>query len=185
MKLVSEGKNEIRKRMLALRDQVTERERKSQRIMEKIIASPQYKEAEYILAYASIGSEVETEFLLSHALLQGKKLYLPKTYENPHEILFYRLYHLEDLKKCGRYQIPEPPETALFDCHTPALVILPGVAFDKDGNRMGYGGGYYDRFLANPFLSVVKIMAAFHEQEIQKLPVDERDIRPDVVVTDK
>ncbi len=133
-----------------------------------------------ILAYAAIEPEVSLWPLLDHLLSKQRAVYLPVT--DAEEIRFYRYTGKEDLQT-GALHILEPrqEESAAFTGEE-GLVLVPGVAFDKQGNRMGYGRGYYDRFLeAHPTL--ITIGVAFPEQMVSLVPHDDHDVPMQSVIT--
>lgn len=183
-----ETKRSIRNATLKLRDSLGEKERKikSTMIQEKVIASVAYKEAEIILSYMNYKSEVVTEELVKKALEDGKKVYCPKV--NGDIMEFYRIHSVEDAE-IGYMGIREPfPEEEKLlrerEISTEkCLMIMPGSAFDKDRNRIGYGKGYYDKYLTqHPGLSTIAI--CYVCQIVDKVPEEEYDIRPDVVISE-
>ncbi|MBQ7793240.1 MAG: 5-formyltetrahydrofolate cyclo-ligase [Clostridia bacterium] len=150
-------------------------------IWERVKALDVYKSAENILCYASVGYEVDTYNLMRTILADGKKLYLPRCEVETHSIIPCQVYDLAELEK-GAYGIPEPSgegvSPSVFD-----LVIVPAVAFDRSKARLGYGGGYYDRFL--PKTDAIKCLIAFRAQEAQKIPCEKTDIPMDMIVTER
>ncbi len=157
------------------------RQELSKVIIDRLTALSEYKNAKNLLCYASFASEVETTDLMAEILADGKKLYLPKCEVETHEMQAVRVTDLSSLEK-GAYGIAEPvgegEEPKKID-----LVIVPLVAFDRSLARLGYGGGYYDRFL--PKTDAIRIAIAFSEQECEKIPLDETDIRMDIIITEK
>ena len=151
------SKEKVRRKALEARDGLGKawRGEKSQVIIEEVLQSEMYRRARVVLSYSAIRSEVETEFLNRNVLEQGKKLYLPKTYPEDKKMSFYPVENLAALKK-GYQGILEPKETVSLEmiftegkryAKEDVLMIMPGVTFDENGHRMGYGGGYYDRYL--------------------------------------
>jgi len=174
-------KDRIRKEVLKRRndlssDKISE---KSRLIFEKLLGLPEYIEASSILIYASMKSEVLTDDIIVSALDSGKKIYCPKCVDTDNgRMVFIRIHGTSDLKS-GYKGIREPEyrdESEVFKASDEnALVIVPGVAFDRSGNRIGYKGGYYDRFLSGN--SELKTLAlAFEEQLVKEIPVEDHDI---------
>ncbi|MCM1244272.1 MAG: 5-formyltetrahydrofolate cyclo-ligase [Roseburia sp.] len=188
-------KQEIRKKLLAKRDALEPawRLEASRDMMEKILVSELYQRAEIILSYSPIRSEAETGFLNRRALEQGKKLYLPKTDVRNKQMHFYPVDDLASLHE-GYQGILEPEEAGepdrMFAGKTKGsrervLMIMPGAGFDADGNRMGYGGGYYDRYLSRYGEYLTSIFAAFYEQKVFCIPVEPFDKKPDHIMTQR
>ncbi len=191
-------KNDLRKASLAKRDALTkeEIEEKSRQIFEKLVELEQYRDAENILVYASMRSEVMTDDIILDALANGKNVFCPKVTDKSAGIMeFVRIMSLEDLKE-GYFGIREPEleddsETAQdmdYGMDTleadKTLVIMPGAAFDCEKTRIGYGGGFYDRYLKdNP--DYMTIALAFECQISQELiPADEFDVKPKALLTE-
>lgn len=154
---------------------------KSRRILRKLSQMAVFRKAEHVAFYYGIAPEVETKPFLK--ALQDKKIYLPRI-GLKRSVTFCRVRSFsKDLRK-GVYGIPEP---RAFCKRRPAcqmdIIIVPGVAFDKKGGRLGRGGGYYDRLLWKA-RKVFKIGLCFREQTVKKVPVKAHDVRVDKVITD-
>ncbi len=154
---------------------------KSRRILKKLSMIPAFNKAEHVAFYYGVDPEVETKPLLKK-VLKNKKIYLPRIEPKKSLTLCRVRSLLKDLKK-GTYNIMEPK----ISCEKrPAsqmdIIIVPGVAFDKKGGRLGRGGGYYDRLLRKA-KKVVKIGLCFREQIVKKVPMKARDVRMDQVIT--
>lgn len=190
MKYMAPDKKELRRLALQWRDGIPEADRAgwSRQIQELVITSRWYQEAEIILSYASFRSEVVTDGINDRALRDGKGLYLPKTYPDRREMIFYRVRDLDDTRS-GYQGIREPREQEPWNPQEqgggPAvLMLMPGAAYDRRGSRIGYGGGYYDRFLGSFGDSVsYKVMLAFAGQQVAEIPVEVCDIPPDRIIT--
>ena len=181
-----ETKNSIRKQILTLRSQMkpVQQTSKSRAIVQKVLEIPDLQNAEHILCYAGYQSEVLTEELIEALLKQQKCIWLPRV--NGEEMDFYQIQSMEDLV-CGYKNIPEPSILCQkkfpkeFD--TKAVMIMPGCVFAKDGSRIGYGKGYYDRYLEKHNLQI-RIALCFTLQLVDKIPTDFHDKKASVLVTE-
>jgi 5-formyltetrahydrofolate cyclo-ligase len=148
---ICSAKNEIRRRILGKRNALSASEvlKRSLVIQHRVMDLSQYKSAKIIGAYFPIGSEVRTEYLIESALNSQKVVLLPKVASN--NITLSRVFKadIRDNKLVeGRFRILEPPRSSWYNAQKNIdLLIVPGIAFDKYGNRIGYGRGYYDRFI--------------------------------------
>ena len=183
-------KKEMRKKMLFLRDSLSEKERKekSGEIAKRLFTLEEFQKADVVLSYQSFRSEVETTEINRKIRESGKALYLPKTYADRKEMAFYRVYSDADLIP-GYQGILEPQEKEPFTEKLVSLkpekvlMLMPGAAFDDKGNRIGYGGGYYDRYLeSHPQLHTLAL--AFDMQVLFEVPAEEQDIKPQLLVTE-
>ena len=182
-------KKAIRKSILEQRNLLTETERKraSVLITDRLLGHQWFYQSKRILAYAAFGGELNLDMLLQEVLDCGKELYLPRVVGE--EIVFSRVYSLEELE-IGYKGIREPAldkcrkdsgDIYLFDENETQqdLLIMPGVAFDIYGNRVGYGKGFYDRFLADKEpLRLRSIGVAYEMQVLLQVPWDEGDRKP-------
>lgn len=155
---------------------------KSRRILRRLSRDPVFQEAEHAAFYFGIAPEVETKSFLKKAL-KSKKVYLPKIGRSGSLTLRRVCLLSRDLKK-GAYNIMEPrPSCPSRPAKKMDIILVPGVAFDKNGGRLGRGGGYYDRLLRKAG-SAVKIGLCFREQIVKKVPMKAHDVRVDRVITD-
>lgn len=199
-------KAEIRKEIREKRDQLNmeELQRFSKAILDKLIQSEPYEECDRILTYLSMGSEVNTHILVEQAKADGKRVYLPRVEQKKLE--FYEiddLLHLElssfgvlepEISEARRYALPREQlskggvdKDKGSDRENRTLMIIPGLAFDTTGSRIGYGGGYYDRYLAllndTLALQIYKVALAFDFQLYPGIPVESYDIPVDEIIT--
>ena len=168
----------------ALRKEIREKKRAmteqqivaaSQRLAELFLASDAYKQAKTIYGYLPYNQEVRTVPMLQQALRDGKKVAVPKCYGDE-----MRFIYLDDLSKVekGYCGIPEPIADEPVAHDENALVLMPGLAFDPQGHRMGYGGGFYDKFLEQePNHPTIALCYDFQmldhlETEAHDIPVD-------------
>ncbi|MBR3769515.1 MAG: 5-formyltetrahydrofolate cyclo-ligase [Lachnospiraceae bacterium] len=176
-------KKEIRKEILALRNALSDEEHKRGDflITERLLGHQWFYNSSKILAYAAYGSELSLDELIIEALRLGKEVYIPRVEEGG--MNFYRIFDLkyltEGYKGIREPQINDELRYNYISGDEDVLLIMPGVAFDYMKNRIGYGKGYYDRFLDDkPDLQLRSIAVGFKEQLVEELPYDETDIRP-------
>lgn len=179
-----ENKKEIRKRVMLLRDRLTEAERLQKgRSMEALLFGlSQVKEAETLFFYASFGSEAPTWNMIGRALSEGRRVALPKV-----EGKRMRFYGIKDVKNLrpGPFGILEPPAEGVELTEAADCLIMPGVAFDPKRARIGYGGGYYDRYLSS-YRPGLTVALAFECQILSAgaFLAEPHDIRPARIVTE-
>lgn len=175
-------KTEVRKRALAARRALSKKQRAeySKKIAARLFQTEIYKSSEHIMCYAAYNCEVETDEICRRILADGKKLYLPRCIEKG-KMLACRVEKLNGLRT-GMYGIPEPAGEGV-DADILELVIVPASAFDRNMNRMGYGGGYYDRFL--PVTGAKRCALAFSSQEVQKAGFEATDAQMDMIITER
>lgn len=181
-------KEEIRKKILSLRDSQTEFEviTKSELIQKRLFNLPEFKKAKTILFYVSIKSEVRTEKMIKQVLKQGKRVVLPISDVKERKLILSELKDFDELEP-GTFNILQPKKE-FFRSVSPEeldLIIVPGVAFDKDGDRIGYGMGFYDKFLSSLKKRIPVIGLAYELQMVDDIPVHDKDVTVDKVVTEK
>lgn len=169
----------LRREMTEKRRAMTaqEAEAASNELARRLFAHPLYRAAKTVFVYLSAKQEVRTDAIIAQARQDGKRVAAPKVVGR--ELQFYDLE--EDTKlQVGAFGISEPVDAQAADDPT-ALVLLPGLAFDRKGYRLGYGGGYYDRFLARePKHPTVALCYGF--QLLDRLPTDPHDVPADAVL---
>lgn len=175
------SKSELRKWIRNQKKQLTKEqiESSSIKIFKKIMQLDCYKQADSIYAYVSYNEEVSTFSFLKEVLLSGKKLCVPKVYDDI--MKFHVITSLEELKT-GAYGILEPCND-IIDTKHKGFMLMPGLAFDRKGHRLGYGGGFYDKYLMEQD-DFIKVAAAYNFQVISEVWCEEFDIPVDVVVTE-
>lgn len=153
---------------------------RSHRLCEKFIQSDAYQKAETIYGYLPYNQEVRTWDALSKAMAEGKRVAVPKVYGDEMKFIYITDFSQIDTGYCG---IPEPIIDEPVAKDKTALVLMPGLAFDREGHRIGYGGGFYDRFLSDepdhPTLAL-----CYNFQVKDSLPTEEFDIPVDTVIWD-
>lgn len=180
-------KKTLRKEMLRKRSQIPKetREEYSKEIAESLYKTDYYKNAETIMAFISFGSEINTRYIIEQAIKEGKIVVIPVMVPETRELKVSRILDFSELE-IGHYNILTPKEEYLrfLDPSTIDIILTPGLIFAKDGYRIGYGGGYYDRFLADKD-HVPKIAIGFDMQVTDEIPTDEYDIPVDYILTEK
>ena len=201
------NKKDVRKNVLAVRDAIpaADKAQYDASIREIVTGMEEYREAEAILAYVSYKSEVDTIALIQQALKDGKHVFAPKVSGN--EMEFWQILSLEDLRE-GYRGILEPKQSISFsewikehDCKV--MMWMPGAAFDKERHRIGYGGGFYDRYLDRLLQRLEQTNSedqaraqfgcfilttaalAYSCQVLERIPYEEHDVRPDMLVTEQ
>lgn len=227
---VSKLKKTVRRNVLAVRDALpaADRAKYDAGIRDIITGMEEYREAGAILAYVSYRSEVDTLMLIEQAWADGKSVFAPKVSGN--EMEFWRITAMEDLQE-GYKGIWEPIQTTAFmewikeyhisfidsvdeDANKDAIrdntarsckvmLWMPGAAFDRERHRIGYGGGFYDRYLSRfsqitkqtasteqskPYFELFTLTTAalaYSCQVLDKIPYKEHDIKPDLLITEQ
>ncbi len=181
-------KNELRKQALESRNalSVSHRESCSSQIAKILFTLPEYLAATRLLLYASYGSEVDTVHIARQALADKKELYFPKVFGD--EMSFIQVTELSDLE-AGYRGIPEPCGCVRWKdtMYASTLMVLPGVAFDKSHHRIGYGKGFYDRFLSDckrHNAAPKSIALCFQAQVYPDVPAKAHDYLPDHILTE-
>ena len=150
----------------------------SEKLVQMFLETELYRQAKTVYGYLPYNQEVRTVPILEQALADGKKVAVPKVYGD--EMKFIYLTDLTQVAQ-GYAGIPEPIADGPVGDDPTALVLMPGMAFDKEGHRIGYGGGFYDKFLAEePEHPTVALCYDF--QMVRQLPTEEFDIPVDCVL---
>lgn len=174
------NKQELRQAIRAQKRAMTEEDilRRSEILAEKFARSNAYRAAKTIYGYLPYNQEVRTVSMLRRALEHGKRVAVPKVYGDDMKFIY-----LDDLSQVakGYAGIPEPVADGPVAQDETALVLMPGLAFDRAGHRIGYGGGFYDKFLARePHHPTVALCYDF--QVMDRLETEEFDIPVDLVI---
>ena len=159
-----------------------ERRRRGEAIRERVLGLPEVRRAGSVLVFASFGSEVPTRDLASDLHAAGKRLLLPYLSGKVMEVA--EVGPDEPLVPSS-YGPGEPERRVRADPEGIDVVIAPGLAFDRNGNRLGYGGGAYDRFLARLRPEALLVGVAFAEQVVEEVPAGPNDVPVHLVVTDR
>lgn len=181
------SKKIIRKNIQKARDSLTcdSRLSGSLSIADKLMELKVYKASKEILAYYPFRSEIDTTITIRNALKQKKKIILPRVNGKKLE-----LYYIKDLKNDlspGSFDImePIPSKCVLTSYKNIDMILVPGVGFDRNFNRLGYGGGFYDKLLEELPVKTPRIALAFSLQLIENIPIMAHDLKVDIIITEK
>lgn len=173
-------KQAIRQRIIADREQLpaTLRARLSAEISARVMQLPRYRTAHTVLGYMNFGAEFDTDGFVRQVLADGKHLLLPRVNRATKELDVYRVTDLQRDLAPGMWGIREPlPERCdrVDALKQVDFILLPGVAFGRDGARLGYGGGFYDKLMARMTHRVELVAAAFSMQIVENVPQEDTD----------
>lgn len=190
---IAENKRSLRKLTIARRDAMApvERERFAERITAQLLTMNAYQQAQTVMSYMSFGSEFETASFVLQVLNAGKCLVMPRVDKLARKLVLYQVEDLRDLET-GVWGIREPRiDSPLVSLNEIDFLLMPGVAFDRTGNRLGYGAGFYDRLLADTpvtiqpqTLAATRVAAVFSLQVVDIVPTTENDQRVDFIMTE-
>lgn len=181
------SKKEIRKEILSIRNSLDPElsAQNSRIIIDKLKATEEYKNSKSVMVYMDFGNEVNTKDFINEALSEGKKIIIPYTDMEKVTIIPVEIDSLDDLVRC-KFGYLEPKIEKIsnpYDVEKIDLIVVPGVAFDKTRNRIGFGKGYYDRLLT---IRRAKAFAIAYEfQVLDKIPAEEHDIKMDMIITEE
>lgn len=178
----------IRKDVLKKRDAIDihDRKAKDSLIKERLFSLPEFQQAGIVFFFASFRSEVATLKLMEEASTLGKRIVLPRVDKKVRGLRLYEIKGLSELSP-GCLGIPEPdvPDEREMDINDVDFVVMPGVAFDFKGNRIGYGAGFYDKLLSGLKRQIPLIAIAYEEQIVDSVSSEPHDIKVHKIVTDK
>lgn len=175
------NKSETRRLIRERKNQMTEQQihENSYRIIERLCKTREFQSCEHILIYVSMPQEVETRQLIADCITMGKCVYVPKVYGKI--MHFHRIQSMNELKP-GFYGILEPDNDLIADPGE-GLMIMPGLAFDREFHRIGYGGGYYDQYLSE-HPALIKAAVCFENQMLDRIETEPHDLKPDLIITE-
>ena len=179
-------KKKMRAAILALREAMppAARSAASRAIIDKVCGLPQYAEATVVLTYMGFGSEIETQSFFERIIADGKIAVLPRVDRASQTLMLHAARSTSDLLT-GKWGIREPradaPTVSIDEID---FLLMPGVAFDRFGNRLGYGRGYYDKLLLIADPALTRVAAAFSCQIVEAVPVGPTDQRIDCIITE-
>ncbi len=184
-----ETKGELRHRILKLRDSLSAAERasRSKVIAERLMRLEAWRKGRVVFPYVSFRTEVETGWIIDEAMAQGKVVAVPYTDYDRRVIIPSRLVDAREDLAPRRFGLMEPKEESIRPVSHQDIdvVIVPGAVFDTGGGRIGYGMGFYDRFLPALRGHCLRVALAFEIQVIPVVPLDEHDCRMHMIITEE
>lgn len=188
---ISNKKKQIRKDILEVRRSmdIDKKDTYDTLIEKSFFESSFYKEAKNIFIYISYDSEINTKRIINRAINERKNIYVPRTEFDTKLMNAVKINDFSNLVE-SRYGILEPKkEEPFIDPNELDIIVVPGVAFDKNGGRIGYGAGYYDRYFKRinekNKARITKLALIYDFQLIDEVPTDEEDVLIDAVLTEK
>ncbi len=185
------SKAAIRAAVLQRRDALSPalRQGYSRAALSRIVATERFQTADVVMAYCGFGSEIDTLPLVEAALQSGKKVVLPKINRAANRLDIFAVRNLQTDLQAGLWGIREPNPLVCASVQPAELdfVLTPGVAFDRQGGRIGYGKGFYDQLLSvchNAGKRPAIVAAAFNVQVIDAIPMQSHDVPIDAVATE-
>ena len=189
MDMVNDERQMLRNKILGARDllSASERHEKSSSAIQNFWSLPEMKRWSTLFVYVNFRSELETLELIRLCLSQGKRVAVPLVDASTVSMIPLLIQDPEKDLVPGYYGIPEPdPQKSLrVAAREIDAAVIPGSVFDIQGGRLGYGGGYYDRFLVNEAPQAKRIGLAFEMQVVEKVPVEPHDQPLDILITEK
>ncbi|MBD7913968.1 5-formyltetrahydrofolate cyclo-ligase [Clostridium sp. Sa3CUN1] len=180
-----EYKKILRNKILSRRDSLNIKEKESidNSIFNKLISTDLYKKSKSIFIYLSFDTEIDTKKIINRALQDKKEVYIPKIYKKDKSMKAIRLNSFEDLNKNSMGILEPIDDSDYINKEEIDLIIVPGVVFDLNGNRIGYGGGYYDRYLEDIKKVSNKVALAYDLQIVDFIDPEAHDISVDYIIT--
>lgn len=178
------NKNELREQVRAKRRFMTAEEvaEKSEKIQSRLFAFDKYLNAKTVMLFMSAFKEPSTDNIIRDALLRGKKVVVPVSNTDTETIIPSYINGFDDLKK-GAYGILEPKKIQPVDISEIDFFLVPGIVFDKNGNRIGFGKGYYDKILHQS--NAEKCAVCYEFQIFDDIPSDKLDVRMNTIITEE
>ncbi len=153
----------------------------SEIICKRVIKQPTYEAAKNLVLYMPINNEVCLDILMTDGFSRGKSIWLPRVIDKQMDFFSYT----EATKLLtGAYNIKEPDSDIILTPDENTLIIMPGAAFSEDMGRIGYGGGYYDKYLSK-HTCCKTIAVGYNFQILPMVPMEEQDVKPDIIITDQ
>lgn len=181
-------KKSFRKLIIQKRNEMSilEKNSLSNQVIERLVNTKEYNKAKNIFVFVSTEDEIFTHDFIKNSIKLGKNIYIPFVDSGKKLMYASKLESFDDLE-IGFYDILSLPESKL-DIVNPEkldLVIVPGLVFGKNFYRIGYGGGYYDKYLSNPNITAVKIGICYEFQVFEKVDYNNYDIPVEIIITEK
>jgi len=176
-------RKEMKARLAAMSPQ--EAAGKSHRACKSLIGLPEFLRARTVMLYLPMAREPDTAEVALHAWGQGKVVLAPRVDWSEKRMAAVEIRSLDDGVVTGEHGVPQPAEGQVWPVEEIDFIVVPALAYDRAGGRLGRGGGFYDRFLARPAIRAVTCGLAFDEQVVERLPEERHDRPVDMLVTDK
>jgi len=185
-------KSTLRKQIIERRESLSRQqvEEKSRAVMNCLVSLPEFIKASTVMSYMDFRNEVRTREIIAFCLSNGKRVAAPRVDKSggkgASKLVAYEIRDLEKDFEPGTFGLLEPrtDESRIVAPEEVDLVLVPGVVFDRKGNRIGFGAGYYDRFLARTRNDCIKAAVAFDFQVLDEIPAEEHDIPMDIIITE-
>ncbi len=173
----------IKSRLVQIDD--AQRAEKSRKACQYLIETDEFRKAHTVMIYLSFAHEVDTTAVILHCWQREKTVVAPKVSWQQRHMIPVEIHSLESGISTGAGGLRNPTTGMPMPLEDIDVVVAPGLAFDRKGNRLGRGGAYYDRFLASEQLKATVCSLAFAEQIVDEVPVEEHDRRVDFIITDE
>lgn len=176
-------KKQLRKELKLKRKAIINKPDKDKAVCRNLLNCNEYRQADTVLFYAALDDEINIDECIRKAIDDGKKAALPVCIDNFGYMEFYYINSLKDIKE-GSFGVREPEisnSVKVTDFEN-SICLVPAIAYDRLGYRLGYGKGYYDRFLEN--YAFISIGLCYNELVVEKLPADKYDVPVDKIITE-
>ena len=180
-------KQELRERYKLLREQMPleNRRENDSNILRNLLATAQYKACNTLLCYVSTAREIDTHALITQAFADGKRVAVPYCIAGTRNMDFYLIKSLDELsRRTFGVLEPEPERAERLDSFENSICVLPGIVFDYYGYRLGYGGGYYDRFLSDNYQGIT-MGVCYQSCTLPRLRYGRFDVPSCIIITEK
>lgn len=180
-----EEKKVLRNKILEIRDSLNNNEKEliDNKIFNELINTDLYKRSINIFIYISFSNEINTRNIIEKAFKDKKNVFIPKVYKYDKLMKAIKLNSIDELKKNSMGILEPIDDSNYIEKENIDLIVVPGVVFDKECNRIGYGGGYYDRYLKDIKSKKNKIALAYDLQIVDKIESEVHDIKVDYIIT--
>jgi len=176
-------RSQLRDTIAALTDQ--QRHAKSMAACEHLCATTEFRQTIVVMLFLSLSNEIDTAHAFLRAFQQNKTVVVPSIIWHERHLVPVTITSLDCDMTHDRHGLRYPTHCEPIPANEIDLVITPGLGFDEQGNRLGKGGGFYDRFLSNDGFSGIVCGLAFEEQCVNNIPIDKHDVQLDMLVTDR
>ncbi|MDG5788747.1 5-formyltetrahydrofolate cyclo-ligase [Evansella sp. AB-P1] len=180
------NKSDLRKKIKLLMKQmdINEKRKKDNKIHHNLFSEEQWKEASVVGVTVSIGDEIDTYEIITNAWSDGKAVVVPKCIPNEKKLCFYKIESFDMLEETFYgLKEPNPDKSVMYKSEEIDLLIVPGIVFNKEGYRIGYGGGYFDRFLEGKRIPTCSLL--YECQLLKEIPYEDYDVPVHKLITEK